>query len=114
MHLYYIKTYYCVSPSCSCHPRCRPAKYPKRNDRSSPRHCEAPRKIVTDQPRSYPEAKAKIPELASVKHVLVRASARVNNRVDNSHQLTREHERRMRGFRVPEHTQAFLSSFGPI
>jgi putative transposase len=40
--------------------------------------------------------------------------ARVNNRVENSHQPTRERERRMRGFRDPERTQAFLSSFGPI
>jgi putative transposase len=30
---------------------------------------EAPRKIVTDQLRSYPAAKAEIPELAEVKHV---------------------------------------------
>jgi hypothetical protein len=46
--------------------------------------------------------------------VFVKASARVNNRAENSHQSTRERERRMRGFRVPERTQAFLSSFGPI
>jgi putative transposase len=38
---------------------------------------EAPRKIVTDQLRSYPAAKAEIPELANVRHVFVRASARV-------------------------------------
>ena len=75
---------------------------------------EAPRKIVTDQLRSYPAAKAEIPELAHVKHVFVKASARVNNRAENSHQPTRERERRMRGFRDPERTQAFLSSFGPI
>jgi hypothetical protein len=31
---------------------------------------EAPRKIVTDQLRSYPAAKAEIPELANVKHLL--------------------------------------------
>ena len=75
--------------------------------------CEAPRKIVTDQLRSYPAAKAEIPELAHVRHVFVKASARVNNRAENSHQPTRERERRMRGFRDPERTQAFLSSFGP-
>src|SRR6201988_1818130 len=73
-----------------------------------------PRKIVTDQLRSYPAAKADIPELAHVKHVFVKASARVNNRAENSHQPTRERERRMRGFRDLERTQAFLSSFGPI
>jgi putative transposase len=81
------------------------------------------RRIVTDQLRSYPAAKAEIPELANVRHVFVKASARVNNRADNSHQPTRERERRIpqgdfpwgvRGFRLPERTQAFLSSFDPI
>ena len=74
---------------------------------------EVPRKIVTDQLRSYPAAKAEVPELTHVKHVFVKASARVNG-AENSHQPTRERERRMRGFRTPERTQAFLSSFGPI
>jgi len=37
-----------------------------------------PRKIVTDQLRSYPAAKADIPELANVKHVFVKAAARLN------------------------------------
>lgn len=75
---------------------------------------EVPRKIVTDQLRSYPAAKAEIPELANVKYVFVKASARLNNRAENGHQPTRERERRMRGFRGPERTQVFLSSFGPI
>ncbi|MGF6813068.1 putative transposase [Paraburkholderia sp. Clong3] len=52
-----------------------------------------PRKIVTDQLRSYPAAKADIPELVNVKHVFVKAVARVNNRAENSHQPTRERER---------------------
>src|ERR1700722_16337047 len=68
---------------------------------------KAPRKIVTDQLRSYPAAKAEIPELINVKHVFVKVSARVNNRAENSHQPTRERECRMRGFRDPERTQAF-------
>ena len=38
-----------------------------------------PRKIVTDQLRSYRAAKADIPELAHVKHAYVQAAARVNN-----------------------------------
>src|SRR5260370_21754981 len=75
---------------------------------------DMPRKIVTQQLSSYPAAKAEIPELANVKHVFVKASARLNNRAEHSHQPTRERERRMRGFRVPERTQAFPSSFGPI
>ncbi|MCQ0038646.1 hypothetical protein NAL89_19880, partial [Burkholderia glumae] len=39
---------------------------------------------------------------------------RTNNRAENSHQPTRERERRMRGFRDLTRTQAFLESFGPI
>ena len=39
-----------------------------------------PRKIVTHQLRSYPAAKADIPELTSVKRVFVKASARLSNR----------------------------------
>jgi putative transposase len=82
----------------------------KRVLRSNP----VPRKIVTDQLRSYPAAKADIPELVGVKDVFVKAATRVNNRAENSDQPTRERERRMRGFRDPKRTQAFLSSFGPI
>lgn len=44
------------------------------------RSCPVPRKIVTDQLRTYPAAKADIPELANVKHVFVAAAARVNIR----------------------------------
>ncbi|MFM0641625.1 DDE-type integrase/transposase/recombinase, partial [Paraburkholderia metrosideri] len=73
-----------------------------------------PRKIVTDQLRSYPAGKADIPELAHVKHVFVKAAARVNNRAENSHQPTRRRERQMSGFRDARRTQAFLSCFGPI
>ena len=73
-----------------------------------------PRKIVTDQLRSYDAAKADIPELAHVKHVFVIAAARVNNRAENSHQPTRRRERQMCGFRNARRTQVFLSCFGPI
>ena len=78
------------------------------------RSCPVPRRIVTDQLRSYPAAKSRIPELANARHVFVKAAARVNNRAENSHQPTRERERRLRGFRDPKRTQVFLSSFGPI
>jgi transposase-like protein len=77
----------------------------KRVLRSSP----APRRIVTDQLHSYPAAKGEIPELANVKHVFVKAAARLNNRAENSHQPTRERKRRMRGFCNPKRTQKFLS-----
>lgn len=72
------------------------------------------RRIVTDQLRSYPAAKADIAELAGVKQVFVKVAARVNNRAENSHQATRQRERVMSGFRDSKRTQAFLSSFGPI
>ena len=49
-----------------------------------------------------------------MKHVFVKAAARLNNRAENSHQPTRERERRMRGFRDAKCTQKFLSCFGPI
>src|SRR5258705_946363 len=67
----------------------------KRVLRSSP----VPRKIVTDQLRSFPAAKAEIPELTNVRHVFVKAAARLNNWAENSHQPARERERRMKGFR---------------
>lgn len=73
-----------------------------------------PRKIVTDQLRCYPAVKAEIPELVNVKHVFVKATARLNNRVENSHQPTRERVRRMRGFRDSKRAQEFLSCFAPI
>ncbi|CAD6547458.1 hypothetical protein LMG28140_04482 [Paraburkholderia metrosideri] len=73
-----------------------------------------PRKIVTDQLRSYPAAGSEVPQLAGVKHVFVKASARVNNRAENSHQPMRRRERQMQGFRDPRRTQRFLSNFGPI
>jgi putative transposase len=44
---------------------------------------EAPRKIVTDQLRGDPATKAEIPELASVKHIFLKASVRLNNRAKN-------------------------------
>lgn len=52
---------------------------------------------------------AGVAELAGVKHVFVKAAARVNNRAENSHQPTRRRERAMNGFRDPLRTQVFLS-----
>jgi hypothetical protein len=40
--------------------------------------------------------------------------AGLNNRAENSHQPTRERERRMRGFKSPGQAQRFLSAFGVI
>jgi hypothetical protein len=62
-------------------------------------------------------------ELAHVKHVIVKAAARVNKRAENSHQPTRRRERQIPqgdflrgvcGFRDARRAQAFLSCFGPI
>jgi len=36
----------------------------------------------------------------------------LDNRAENSHQPTRERERRMRGFKSAQHAQRFLSIFG--
>jgi len=68
-----------------------------------------PRVIVTDKLRSYAAAKAEI--LPSVQH---EQHMGLNNRAENSHQPTRERERRMRGFKSPGQAQRFLSSFGVI
>jgi putative transposase len=38
----------------------------------------------------------------------------LNNRAENSHQPTRERERRMRGFKSVGHAQRFLSIFGVV
>jgi len=68
-----------------------------------------PRAIVTDKLRSYAAAKAEV--MPSVDH---HQQKRLNNRAVNSHQPTRERERRMRGFKSAGHAQRFLSSFGVI
>ena len=68
-----------------------------------------PRAIITDKLRSY--AAAKVEVMPSVEHL---QQGRLNNRAENSHQPTRERERRMRGFKSPRHAQRFLSTFGVI
>ena len=68
-----------------------------------------PRAIITDKLRSY--AAAKVEVMPSVEH---QQQSRLNNRAENSHQPTRERERRMRGFKSPGDAQRFLSTFGVI
>jgi putative transposase len=70
---------------------------------------EVPRVIVTDKRRSYGAANREM--LPSVEH---RQHRYLNNRAENSHQPTRQWERRMRGFKSPGHAQRFLSAYGPI
>ena len=68
-----------------------------------------PRVIITDKLRSYGAAKKEI--LSSVEH---RQHKVLNNRAENSHEPTRERERRMRGFKSAGHAQRFLSAYGLI
>ncbi len=67
-----------------------------------------PRVLMTDKLASYGAAKREV--LPSVEH---RQHKRLNNRAENSHQPTRERERRMRRFKSPGHAQRFLAASGP-
>jgi len=68
-----------------------------------------PRVIITDKLKSYGAAKHEI--LPGVEH---RQHRYLNNRAENSHQPTRQRERRMGRFKSPGHAQRFLSAYGPI
>jgi putative transposase len=68
-----------------------------------------PRVIITDKLKSYEAAKCEI--MPGVEH---RQHRYLNNRAENSHQPTRQRERRMQGFKSPGHAQRFLSAYGPI
>lgn len=72
---------------------------------------EAPEQIVTDKLASYAVAKQRIPALEAVKHIYVRAAARLNNRIEQSHQPTRVRERRMQRFKSSAQAQRFLTTF---
>jgi putative transposase len=69
----------------------------------------APRVLITDQLKSYGAAKREI--LPGVEH---RQHCYLNNRAENSHQPTRQRERRMQGFKSAGHAQRFLAAHGPI
>ncbi len=68
-----------------------------------------PRVVITDKLASYGAAMRGV--LPSVEH---RRHKGLNNRAENSHQPTRERERRMRRFKDPGHAQRFLAAHGPI
>jgi putative transposase len=68
-----------------------------------------PRVVITDKLASYDAARREV--LPSVEH---RRHKGLNNRAENSHQPTRERERRMRRFKSPGHAQRFLAAYGPI
>ncbi len=68
-----------------------------------------PRVVSTDKLASYGAAKREV--LPSVEH---RQHKRLNNRAENSHQPTRERERRMRRFKSLGHAQRFLAAYGSL
>lgn len=67
---------------------------------------------MTDGLASYGAAKRRLRELDGVEHLRVRASVRLNNRVEQSHQPTRLRERRMQRFKSMAGAQRFLSAYG--
>src|ERR1700760_4735114 len=68
-----------------------------------------PRVIITDKLRSYGAAKKVV--LPRVAH---RQSRYLNNRAENSHQPTRQRERRMKRFKSARHAQRFVEVHGII
>ena len=68
-----------------------------------------PRVIITDKLRSYAAAKRIV--MPGVAH---RQHRYLNNRAENSHQPTRERERRMRRFKSAAHAQRFVEVHGII
>jgi putative transposase len=68
-----------------------------------------PRVIITDKLKSYEATKREV--LPNVEH---RQHRYLNIRAENSHQPTRQRERRMQRFKSPGHAQRFLSAYGPI
>jgi len=88
----------------------RDKKAAKRFFRKLLKGCQyIPRVIITDKLKSYGAAKREI--LPSVEH---RQHRYLNNRAENSHQPTRQRERRLQGFKSAGHAQRFLSAYGPI
>jgi putative transposase len=63
-----------------------------------------PLRIITDKLRSYPAAMRSI--FGNVTHIVERCA---NNRVEVSHQLTRQRERQMLRFKSARNAQRFLS-----
>jgi putative transposase len=63
--------------------------------------------IVTFKLKSYSAAKQEV--LPGVEH---RQHRYMNKRAENSHQLNRQWEGRMQGFKCPGHAQRYLSAYG--
>ena len=73
-----------------------------------------PERITTDKLGSYAAALTRLPELAGVEHLRVRAARRCNNRVEQAHQPTRLRERVMRRFKSAPSAQRFLDAFSRV
>jgi len=73
------------------------------------RQGRAPRVMITDKLASYPAAKKDL--MPGVEHCRHKG---LNNRAENSHQLTRRRERQMKRFKSPGQAQRFLSVHDPI
>jgi putative transposase len=101
-----------VAPCC-----CTPRRQRRRDQKAAKKFFRkllkgltyVPRVLITDKLKSYGAATREL--LPSVEH---RQHRYLNNRAENSHQPTRERERRMRRFKSPGHAQRFLSAYGPI
>jgi putative transposase len=70
---------------------------------------DVPRVMITDQRKSYGAAKRAL--LPGAEH---RQHRYLNNHAENSHQPTRQRERRLQGVKSPGHAQRFLAAYGPI
>ena len=68
-----------------------------------------PRKLVTDKLKSYPAARRRI--MPDVVHI---ADRYANNRIEVSHESTRQRERLMRRFKSVSQVQRFLSVHGVV
>jgi putative transposase len=68
-----------------------------------------PRVIITDKLKNYGAAKREM--LPGVEH---RQHRYLNNRAENSHQPTRQRERRMQGCKSAGQAQRFLAAYGPM
>ena len=69
----------------------------------------APRKIITDKLRSYAAAHREV-----MPTVIHEQGKRKNNRIEGSHQPTRQQERQMRRFKSAAQAQRFLSAHAAI
>jgi putative transposase len=85
----------------------RDKKAAKRFFRKLLKRCRyVPRVLITEQLKSYGAAKRGV--LPSVEH---RQHCYLNDRAENSHQPTRQRERRLQGFKSPGHAQRFLAAY---